>query len=705
MPESGRSARGWLASGVFAIFLWLPVLALEMVVPAAFTEIVASPVLRRQLGLAAALWAATVLTASLAAVIARAFRRPASDGASGGPALGAGVPAALAASWWVVALQEAVQRAVLRSLDSPPLAAAALLASAVLFGVPVALGVAALARRFGRRSWQLAVTLGLALWLGAWWFQLSSVSHVLLPAVTAVPLALWVWAPPGSRRDRRALLGGALSLAALAVGVALLQPRPSVDGEATRSGRSRPNVVVLLVDTLRTDHTGLGGRAITPRLAGLAGAGSVTTFTTAMSPAASTVPSVKSLFTGRSPSAWGLATAGSAPPPADAWTLASAFRRAGYATGAFSANGLIQEDGFESGFERFWSAGGFNFYRGSYFLYRLLSSESYWWSMGRVESLGTHKIRGETIVRQGLAWIDRMAGGDRPFFAYLHIVEPHWPFHSHGYGLVPEELRSLDPVFSHVELLRLPKGDPRNAALRVTPQMREMVGRYEEEIHRSDVLLGEVLDRLDRAGVADDTLFVFLADHGEELFEHNGFGHGHDVFDEQVRVPLVIRWPAAWDLPGGTIEAPVSLTDVAPTLADLLALGRAPAGLEGASLRGLLEGSAEPRPVIAEGYAGKVCRAAYREGRYKVRLEFSAAVSPRETDRVLAFDLAADPGELRPFLGADLEAEPIAGVVARARAALEARWRAWPDRLAGEADAAEGEDEALEQLRSLGYVD
>jgi hypothetical protein len=117
--------------------------------------------------------------------------------------------------------------------------------------------------------------------------------------------------------------------------------------------------------------------------------------------------------------------------------------------------------------------------------------------------------------------------------------------------------------------------------------------------------------------------------------------------------------------------------------------------------------------VISESYHGGSCRAAYREGRYKVRLEFRPAVSPEETRHVLAFDLVEDPEELRPLPAAALGEEPLAGVVSRARAALQRRWLEWPDRVepgarrgpeSGDGEA-EDRDEALEELRSLGYVD
>lgn len=696
-----------LESLAVVALLWAPVLLLELVYPAAFDEISVSPVLTQELLLAAALWCVAVATAGVAgdlvALIVSArwtSRRPE------GRQLPVAPLAAVAASLAVVALRRPLQ-SLASNLGLSPLAAflPVLVTASILGGLVAAL----LFILGGTRAWfgRAAGVLGLLLWLFLWLRQGYPSGAVLLVATTALPLALWLAIRPVGGKVRTAV--GALgSLAAAAIVTVALQPSPATaaPGSAARRGGNdaRPNVVILLADTLRVDHTSLGGHPITPHLEALAASDRATAFPHALSAASSTVPSVKALFTARSPSSWGLGPAGREPPPADVWTLASAFHRAGYSTGLFSSNGLVSGGGFETGFDRFWSAGGFNDYQSSFLLYRLLAGQRYWWAMAHVAALGTHKIHGATVLRQGLGWIDRASRRKRPFFAYLQIIEPHWPLSSHGYGLVPEDVRNLPSTYSHVALLRLPKGDPRNAPLRVTPQMRELKGRYDEEIHLADALLGQLLDRLAKEDLADRTLVIFVADHGEEFFDHNGFGHGHDIFGEQIRVPLVIRWPRGFETMPRRVDDPVSLLDLAPTLSDLLDLGPLPRGTEGVSLRGLLEGSATAPPVIAESYYAGYCRAAYREGRFKVRLSFSRQISPETTERVMAFDLAADPDELHPFRGPALTEGPLAGLVARARHALQARWSAWPDRsAAADADETEG-DQALEQLKSLGYV-
>jgi len=111
------------------------------------------------------------------------------------------------------------------------------------------------------------------------------------------------------------------------------------------------------------------------------------------------------------------------------------------------------------------------------------------------------------------------------------------------------------------------------------------------------------------------------------------------------------------------------------------------------------EGGGHP-PSLVEAYAGALCRIGYREEQWKVRLTFSAAISPLDTETVEVFDLEADPREMRPIRRWDAATVEL---VDRARRAAQARWQVWPDRRLATADDGGG-DEALEQLEALGYV-
>jgi arylsulfatase A-like enzyme len=230
--------------------------------------------------------------------------------------------------------------------------------------------------------------------------------------------------------------------------------------------------------------------------------------------------------------------------------------------------------------------------------------------------------------------------------------------------------------------------DPRDLA--------HVIALYDGEIRYTDEHLGRVIELLRRLGVLDDTLVVVTADHGEEFYEHGNKGHHKTLYDESIRVPLVLRFPRR--VPAGTtVDAQARLADVAPTI---LALTDTPVppvfGLDpsleyaGRSLLPALGGVSLP-PVPAFASLQPQAMAAVR------RQDRKLIVSPFATPSQLLFDLAADPGEQRDRTAAD----------AATAAALNGELRAWKDTAALAAkgtDAAAMDDEHKAALRALGYV-
>jgi arylsulfatase A-like enzyme len=441
---------------------------------------------------------------------------------------------------------------------------------------------------------------------------------------------------------------------------------------AHTSPRTSTNVVIFMIDTMRADHTALAGYTV-PTTPNLKTASTVraTTFTQATAGAPSTMPSVKTLFTGLAASTWGLKQ-GNRPPPPSATTIAEIFHANGYATAAFSANGIIDGPGFREGFERFWSASGFHFFRASFLLRDLLGRNSIQEAFQRLARLRAHKVRGETARKLARGWLEDQA--ERPFFLYLHVLEPHWPYHDQGYGFIPDRLRNLEKPYFHADLQRFRTGAPSNAALRETPELEEMVARYDEEIRKSDDVLGATLRDLKELGLDGSTLVIIVADHGEEFFDHNGFGHGHDVYQETVHVPLLFLWPdgSEYDDMPAIVDHPVSLLDIRPTLVDYLGLDGLDAEVDGNSLRSHMEDPDHDLSagVIAEAFLPGKLWGAYREGSLKARFRYDRT-SPRKTTNVRVFDLSVDPQELVP-VGRDESG--IKDFVDRARTALQARW-------------------------------
>ena len=505
-----------------------------------------------------------------------------------------------------------------------------------------------------------------------------------------------------ARLARRAAVPVSLVLGVYAIAsgrapeVAAAHPAPDVG--------STPNVVVLLVDTVRPDHLSLYGygRDTSIDLEGEAGPGS-TLFTNATAQATATVPSVKSLFTSRAASSWGFSGWRRSPPLGE-WTLPAAFQRAGFQTAGFSANGLINGAGFESGFEEFFSWSGLGLALQSTALTLFLGRGDDIRVFDLVRKWRAHYPPGEIITELADRWLREKKS--RPFFLYVHLLDPHWPFYSHGLGMIPEEYAGRDNELYYTKLLGV-QSKAEAAAFRASPGFGNLIGRYDEELRRSDALIMQLIATLRELEQWDQTIFLVLADHGEEFFEHGRFSHGHDVWEELSRVPMFVKWPKDTAFSGmpQVVNERVGLIDVAPTLVDYLDLPGPRTAIAGLSLRPLLEGHTEnlERPLFSEAVAGRnTFRAAYWEENIKVRLEYSRSTSPAATSAVEVYDLHNDPGETQPLEDDDRR---VLDVVGRARRFLTEGWTTWPDRMDEQStDETDTRTDAVEQLRALGYV-
>lgn len=224
--------------------------------------------------------------------------------------------------------------------------------------------------------------------------------------------------------------------------------------------------------------------------------------------------------------------------------------------------------------------------------------------------------------------------------------------------------------------------------LRLTRSEQEWVAAaYDEEIAFVDMQLGRFFEGLQRAGMWDRSIIVFTSDHGEELWDHGGFEHGHTMFNELVRVPLVVWGPG---IATARIDTPVSLVDVPPTLLAALAMPPLPEPA-GESLWPLLTTGApsQPRRLIAESPRYGPDSAAVIGWPYKVIIDLGSGGQR-------LFDLEQDSGERVDLSARDpATAAALRGEIERLMAAKSRR----------AAPAAAPIDEATrEQLRSLGYL-
>ena len=299
-------------------------------------------------------------------------------------------------------------------------------------------------------------------------------------------------------------------------------PSPSLEGK---------NLLLVTVDTLRHDRLGSYGdeKAQTPNLDRLADEG--VRFERVYTAVPLTLPAHAVMFTGRYPFESGVRINGTNFLGDDAVTLAERFAEAGYDTAAVvSAYVVTSKFGLDQGFAAYDDALGMeNLFR--------------FWA----------EIPADRAVERFLGWLDRRdgeagGGGGRPFFAWLHLYDPHQPYEP------PEPYRE-----------------------------RFADDLYRGEIAFVDSQVGRVLAELERRGLAADTAIVLTSDHGEAFGEHGEWGHGLLAYDETLRVPLVVHAPGA--VPGGRVVAErFSLYDLAPTLAELFGLEGLPGELPGRSL-------------------------------------------------------------------------------------------------------------------------
>jgi arylsulfatase A-like enzyme len=437
---------------------------------------------------------------------------------------------------------------------------------------------------------------------------------------------------------------------------------------ACRSAAPKPaNVLMIVVDTLRADRLGSYGygKGLTPVLDRFADRG--VRFEHAYASSSWTMPSVASILTSRLPSQHKISDFDSKLADSEV-TIAESLTAAGFKTAGFTANWrLTQELGYGQGF-------------------------STW--RGFLKSPGSEiKARGEILRTAALSWVDadKDGGAAPPRFLYLQYMEPHVPLQAPA-----PLLARFAPGVSAEDMTRLNDWarrfivDP--AALKPN-DITSLTGMYDAEVAAVDEELGRLFDALEQRGVLEHTVVIVTADHGEEFLEHGTFGHGNNLFNTTVHVPLIIAGPG---IPAGRVVTEnVSLIDLAPTVLDLLGL-KPESRFEGRSLAPLLRAAAP----AASAPADIVLQLPRKNLDIDLRLHRDGLV--RGAQKVLVdpagsnalFDLAADPGEDHPQ-------EPPAGDALQA--ALDAANVALASRQQPEAQKVVVDEATKEKLRALGY--
>lgn len=544
---------------------------------------------------------------------------------------------------------------------------------AAALGAAFALVVGLLAA--GLRRLRHGAPLGALLWVHA---ALAWRWHL----VNAFPHEARVWAP---------ILGFGLLAAGLAVALErplARAPGPAIRGSlvlvalgailgflraqapAARGGTAQNNLVLITLDTARSDRFSAYGSANpTPAFDRLASGGAL--FELAISTAPLTEPSHLAMLTGEPPTATGLVSNGTDLGDRPA-LLPVALRAKGYATAGFVAGfPLSSRFGWGQGFDVYDDDFGAIAGMHRLSLVRL-------WDQLTLPATTLRERRADRVLARALPWLD--AHKDQRFFLWIHLFDAHGPYEAPGHPLDgPTEGARLD----------LPPYWPaRDRAITSTDWL---IGAYEAEIRYVDQALGRLLDRLDSLDLADHTVVIAVADHGESLTEHGHlFDHGDDLYDPSLRVPMAIRAPG---LPGGLkIPCEASNLDVTPTALGLLGVddGIARQGQDrGPELRG---GPCAETPVLATTVGARFVDAPPVDHALRTRDHKLIALAPRDAGEAAEYqlyDLQADPGELTP---GPAEGSPLRTVL---DAALER---------GGDVRQAESDEATRAALRALGYV-
>jgi len=466
--------------------------------------------------------------------------------------------------------------------------------------------------------------------------------------------------------------------------VALLLAALALAGCEWVRGR-RPNVLVVVVDTLRADRLGAYGSTagLTPFLDSLADRGFV--FRNAYAQTSWTNGSIASLFTSRPQSRHRVLTFWDTLADTEN-TLAEVLSANGFEAGGFNANFLVGTRlGFAQGFDE-------------YDTYSRSTEER-----GRQKY---YKVRGEKLNEECLRWLDGLPRARRGgIFLYLQYMEPHAPYDP------PQELvdRVLDgrPEPDRGAVNRRMAAS--NLGVFSDDMLAAVTTYYDAEVMAVDDVLRRLFAELTGRGFLDDTVVVITADHGEELRDHGSVGHDQTLYQESIHVPLIVLLPGRDG--GARIADIVSLTDVAPTLLDWLGIAKPPS-FDGISLLPLMGGRGESwlsrlgfgaQPEDAPKPVGSAFSELLKEERGLNQVHERAVISA--TGKLIQrvdggsefYDLTTDPGETRPD-----------SLAAERRQRLSQALAAFGDR-AEEGDVPEAaptlDADTRERMRALGYAE
>ena len=431
------------------------------------------------------------------------------------------------------------------------------------------------------------------------------------------------------------------------------------------------NVVLVILDTVRADALGCYGNPDnpTPHMDEVASQG--VRFDQAISTSGWTVPAVASLFTGTWPTIHGAFGKGTdlnltvirdEVPTAAEVLKAKGFNCLGFANAAFVSPMLH----FDRGFDVFDHTYAYN------------------WNVRRADETIDAAVK---LIRE-----HRRESN----FVMIHLFDAHLNFDPPGdYATKHTGGRSDPPTPLTMDVCKaLQTGD---GMLPPAPEDTQYVkGVYLGEVDFIDAQIGRLVNELKSMGIYDRTTLILVADHGEEFWEHNGFEHGHTLYDELIRIPLIVKLPLGTTPARKVVDDQVRILDVMPMVFELVGVDQPPSFI-GQSLMPLIMGEpAKPRIAYSEStlYGGE--KLSWRAGEYKYIID----IAPNVENRVELYNLQSDPGETLNL--AESEAQIADGL----RIDMLSFFRGIVKQ-SGEMSKPESADmspQNIKQLESLGYI-
>lgn len=391
----------------------------------------------------------------------------------------------------------------------------------------------------------------------------------------------------------------------------------------------RPNVIIIAIDTLRSDHLGCYGyqRDVSPNIDKLAAEGVL--FEQCYSVASWTLPAFMSIFTGLMPAIHECTYSGSSPLSDAIPTLPKQFKKQGYYCSAIVSNPLLNgKYGFKRGFDVY----------DDYSIFLDAEMGLFAADTNKERGIVNEIVTGETVTQQAISQLICAKKTGNPFFLFVLYFDPHDSY--------------LPPVPFNKKYDYDYQGniDGRGVTGRRNkpPQGRDLqhlIALYDGEIAYTDFVIGKLLQKIDEICDPDNTLTILVSDHGEAFAEHGKLLHANNTYREELCVPMIWRWPGVIS-EGHRVKTPVSNLDIPKTLNELFKFENINY-LQGESLWAGLRGKkfSQVRPVFSQRANGDYSQYLFSLTMSNLRYHITFKDDINQADHSEIYDIYNDPGE------------------------------------------------------------